>query len=64
MELSELDVSLLRLLAQGRTVKSVRRQLDPSERTVRRHLILMAENLDAGRSTIEVVIAAVRAGLV
>ena len=62
-DLTESDLKILRLLVQGRTTVTIARQLDLSERTVRRHVRTMGEKLGVG-STIEVVVAAVRHGLV
>jgi DNA-binding NarL/FixJ family response regulator len=60
---SDVDMSILELLADGRTTAAVARQLQLSERTVRRRVRRMAEHLGVG-STIEVVVETVRQGLV
>lgn len=57
------EPALLALLAEGRTVDVVARRLGLSERTVRRRLRALADELGVD-STIEVVVHAVRAGLI
>ncbi|MEQ6902301.1 LuxR C-terminal-related transcriptional regulator [Nocardioides sp. YIM 152588] len=57
------DVAVLELVATGRTIGSIARQLDVSDRTVRRRLRAAADDLGVG-STIEVVVHAVRRGLI
>lgn len=53
------DVEILGLLAEGWTVETVARRLGISERTVRRRLRAMADEIGVD-STIEVVVHAVR----
>lgn len=57
------DVAILVLLADGHTVHTVARRVGMSERTVRRRLRLMADDLGV-ETTIEVVVHAVRTGLI
>jgi DNA-binding NarL/FixJ family response regulator len=57
------DVAILVLLAGGHTVHTVARRVGMSERTVRRRLRLMADDLGV-ETTIEVVVHAVRTGLI
>lgn len=59
----ELDVTILRLLSRGRTIEYVARRVDLSERTVRRRLRAVADDLGVD-SSIEAVVYAVRAGLI
>lgn len=56
---SQRDLEILGLLAEGWTVETVARRLDISERTVRRRLRAMADEIGVD-STIEVVVHAVR----
>lgn len=55
------DRVLLALLAEGHTVRAVARRLGLSERTVRRRLRMVADELGVG-STIEAIVLAVREG--
>lgn len=57
------DLAILTLLAAGSTVDVVARTVGLSERTVRRRLRLIADDLGV-ETTIEVVVKAVRAGLI
>ena len=59
----DLDVTILRLLSHGRTIEYVARQVELSERTVRRRLRRLADDLGVD-SSIEAVVHAVRAGLI
>lgn len=54
---------MLALLADGHTTDRIARQLDVSERTVRRRLRAAAEEFGA-ESTIETVVHAVRRGVI
>ena len=56
------DVDILRLFAAGMTLPSIGRQLGLSERTVRRRLRKVCDELDLG-SPIEAVVWAVRRGV-
>lgn len=55
------DLVLLSLLAEGHTLRAVARRLALSERTVRRRLHALTDELGVG-STIEAVVLAVREG--
>jgi DNA-binding NarL/FixJ family response regulator len=57
------DVEILALVADGHTTDAVGRRLGLSERTVRRRLRAVADQLEVG-STIEAVVHAVRHGLI
>lgn len=57
------DLEILGLLADGLTVDAVSRRSGLSERTVRRRLRALADDLGVD-STIETVVHAVRAGLI
>jgi DNA-binding NarL/FixJ family response regulator len=57
------DLTILRLLAEGSTVDTVARAVGMSERTVRRRLRVIADELGV-ETTIEVVVHGVRAGLI
>jgi DNA-binding NarL/FixJ family response regulator len=57
------DLVILGHLADGKTVEYVARRLEVSERTVRRRLRVLADDLGVD-STIEVVVTAVRRGLI
>ncbi len=57
------DLAILGLLAEGHTVASVARRTGLSERTVRRRLRALGDELGVD-STIETVVIAVRAGLI
>lgn len=59
----ELDLTILRLLSQGLTTHAIARRTDVSERTVRRRLRAVADELGVD-SSIEVVVHAVRHGLI
>lgn len=58
-----LDVEILRLLSQGHTTDVIGRRVGVSERTVRRRLRALADEIGVD-SSIEVVVHAVRAGLI
>jgi len=60
---SELDVTILRLLSRGLTTDVVARRVGVSERTVRRRLRTVADDIGVD-STIEAVVHAVRIGLI
>ncbi|MFC7726506.1 response regulator transcription factor [Nocardioides sp. GCM10028917] len=53
------ELTVLRLMAEGRTVPAVARQLDMSERTVRRKARSACDKLECD-STIEAIVWAVR----
>ena len=55
------DLEILRLTAQGHTVDAVARRVGVSERTVRRRLRSIADDIGVD-STIEAVVHAVRSG--
>ena len=57
------DVLLLRLLSEGHTTEEIARRLGRSERTVRRRLRTIADEIGVD-STIEAVVYAVRARLI
>jgi len=57
------DVLLLRLLSEGHTTEAIARRLGRSERTVRRRLRTIADEIGVD-STIEAVVYAVRARLI
>lgn len=57
------DVRILALLAEGLTTDLIARRVGVSERTVRRRLRTLADDLGVD-SSIEVVVAAVRGGLI
>jgi DNA-binding NarL/FixJ family response regulator len=57
------DVEILRLTAAGLTIEVVGRRLDLSERTVRRRLRALADEVGVDTS-IEVVVHAVRTGVI
>jgi len=57
------DVEILSLLAAGHTTDVIARKVGLSERTVRRRLRAVADDLGVD-SSIEVVVHAVRAGLI
>lgn len=59
----DLDVEILRLLSQGHTTHAIARRTGISERTVRRRLRAVADELGVD-SSIEVVVHAVRVGLI
>lgn len=61
--LVESDVELLRLVAAGLTLETVGRRLDRSERTVRRRLRALCDELEVD-SPVQAVVWAVRAGLI
>lgn len=60
---AEVDLTILRLLSRGRTIEYVARRVDLSERTVRRRLRNIADDLGVD-SSIEAIVHAVRAGLI
>ena len=60
---SELDLEILRLLSRGLTTDAIARRVDVSERTVRRRLRAVADEIGV-ESSIEAVVHAVRAGLI
>ncbi|MCW2795585.1 helix-turn-helix domain-containing protein [Nocardioides sp.] len=57
------DLELLRLLADGQTVDAIARRVGVSERTVRRRLRSIADDIGVD-STIEAVVHAVRSRLI
>lgn len=59
----DLDVEILRLLSQGLTTHAIARRTGISERTVRRRLRAVADELGVD-SSIQVVVHAVRTGLI
>ena len=61
-ELQAQDVELLRLLAGGLVTPAVARRLNASERTVRRRMRAVCEQVGVG-TPIEAVVWAVRPGL-
>jgi DNA-binding NarL/FixJ family response regulator len=63
MSLDPVDLEILGLIAGGHTTEVVGRRLGLSERTVRRRLRAVADELGVG-STMEAVVHAVRAGLI
>ncbi|WP_435771479.1 LuxR C-terminal-related transcriptional regulator [Nocardioides sp. SYSU DS0651] len=60
---SRLDVEILRLLSLGQTTDVIARRVGVSERTVRRRLRAIADDIGVD-SSIEAVVHAVRAGLI
>lgn len=60
---ADIDLMILRLLSCGRTMEYVARRVDLSERTVRRRLRTIVDDLGVD-SSIEAVVHAVRAGLI
>ncbi|CAM3647290.1 helix-turn-helix transcriptional regulator [Nocardioides marinus] len=63
VDLDEVDQRILALAAAGHTNDGIARRLGLSERTVRRRLRAVADGLGVG-STIEAVVAGVRAGVI
>lgn len=63
IEASPDQLDILRLLAQGLTIESIARRLDMSERTVRRKVRAVVDELGVD-STIEAVVWAVRHRLI
>jgi DNA-binding NarL/FixJ family response regulator len=61
--LTEDDVKLLALLAEGLTAETVARRMGKSERTARRRIRQLCDRLDV-RTSVEAVVWAVRRGLV
>lgn len=59
----ELDVEILRLLSRGHTTDAIARRVGISERTVRRRLRAVADEIGVD-SSIEAVVHAVRLGLI
>jgi DNA-binding NarL/FixJ family response regulator len=59
----DVDLAILRLLSEGYTTDVIARRAGISERTVRRRLRGLADDLGVD-SSIEVVVHAVRAGLI
>ena len=59
----QLDLRILRLLAEGHTLEATARQVGLSVRTVRRRVRVMADDLGV-ETTIETVVQAVRAGVI
>jgi DNA-binding NarL/FixJ family response regulator len=59
----DVDLAILRLVSQGCTTDVIARRAGFSERTVRRRLRALADELGVD-SSIEVVVHAVRAGLI
>ena len=62
-EPADADVAILRLLSEGNTTDAIARKVGMSERTVRRRLRTIADELGVD-SSIEVVVHAVRHGLI
>ena len=60
---SDLDIEILRLLSTGQTTDAIARRVGVSERTVRRRLRTVADEIGVD-SSIEVVVHAVRRGLI
>ena len=60
---SDLDVEILRLLSRGLTTDAIGRRVGVSERTVRRRLRSVADEIGV-ESSIEAVVHAVRVGLI
>ncbi|UYM03353.1 LuxR C-terminal-related transcriptional regulator [Solicola gregarius] len=60
---TDLDLTILRMLSRGHTIEYVARQVALSERTVRRRLRTIADDLGVD-SSIEAIVHAVRAGLI
>jgi DNA-binding NarL/FixJ family response regulator len=60
---AELDVKILRLLSQGNTTDVIARRVGVSERTVRRRLRAVADDIGVD-SSIEAVVHAVRHGVI
>ena len=60
---TELDLEILSLLSQGLTTDAIARRVGVSERTVRRRLRSVADDIGV-ESSIEAVVHAVRAGLI
>lgn len=60
---NELDIEILRLLSRGHTTHVIARRVGVSERTVRRRLRSVADEIGV-ESSIEVVVRAVRVGLI
>jgi DNA-binding NarL/FixJ family response regulator len=58
-----LDVEILRLLSRGHTTHAIARRVGVSERTVRRRLRAIADEIGV-ESSIEAVVHAVRVGLI
>lgn len=58
-----LDIEILRLLSRGHTTHTIARRVGVSERTVRRRLRSVADEIGV-ESSIEVVVHAVRAGVI
>jgi DNA-binding NarL/FixJ family response regulator len=63
IQLAADQLDILRLLAQGLTVETVARRLDMSERTLRRRVRAIADDLGVD-STIEAIVWAVRHQLI
>lgn len=59
----ELDLEILRLLSRGLTTDAIARRVGVSERTVRRRLRAIADDIGV-ESSIEAVVHAVRVGLI
>ncbi|MDQ6522621.1 LuxR C-terminal-related transcriptional regulator [Nocardioides sp. LHD-245] len=60
---TRLDLEILSLLARGLTIDAIGRRIGVSDRTVRRRLRTVADELGVD-SSIEVVVHAVRTGLI
>ncbi|WP_436702185.1 response regulator transcription factor [Nocardioides sp. BYT-33-1] len=60
---TRLDLEILSLLARGLTIDAIGRRIGVSDRTVRRRLRTIADELGVD-SSIEVVVHAVRTGLI
>jgi DNA-binding NarL/FixJ family response regulator len=63
IQLAADQLDILRLLAQGLTVETVARRLDMSDRTLRRRVRAIADDLGVD-STIEAIVWAVRHQLI
>ncbi|MDZ5619717.1 response regulator transcription factor [Nocardioides bizhenqiangii] len=59
----DLDIEILRLLSRGHTTDAIARRVGVSERTVRRRLRAIADEIGV-ESSIEAVVHAVRVGLI
>lgn len=60
---TDVDLTILRLLSRGHTIDYIARRMDMSERTVRRRLRSIADDVGVD-SSIEAVVHAVRTGLI
>ncbi|MEQ6897805.1 LuxR C-terminal-related transcriptional regulator [Microbacterium sp. KR10-403] len=62
-EFSDLDLVILRLVAEGHAIDSIARELNVSARTVRRHTHAMRDRFGA-RAPIQVAVWAARRGII